>query len=190
MKIKLSKSKWQEIGKQAGWNKQAYGYTDFDENTQMVGKISSVEEAKKICKKKFNHLPKPGIEILVDTGTIPIKGEEGTYWAGTARYKYKTWLVNEAGKFRVWTWIDVNRAEPEPEPKIESVSAESKQQIKQAQDDRAQMAHYRRSQIDGILEPETKFGYRIKLSNGESGAATNFMNLSKEELLAIQKILG
>lgn len=89
------------------WNfmaKKAQVDDDVDKNTLLVGKISSTEQAKKMCKEKFNKLPRPGYEIIIDNGLIDIDDKGGLH----SKAEYRTHLQNNADTFRVWTWIDVS----------------------------------------------------------------------------------
>ena len=83
---------------------------DVDENTLLVGKVHSLGDAKKMCQEKFGKIPRVGYEIKIDEGETTIK--ERALGAGgmmtNQQYKYKTYLQNNAGQFRVWTWIDVS----------------------------------------------------------------------------------
>ena len=86
-----------------------------DENTLLVGKIKSVNDAKRLCVEKYEKVPWPGYEMIVDSGTTKqtdIGGgsefRQPNVWSGTHDYEYKTYLQNHAGQFRVWTWINVN----------------------------------------------------------------------------------
>lgn len=69
-----------------------------DKNSKLVG-ITSVSQCKKICNELHGRLPRVGYEILVRKGQ--------TKETHTGRnHEYHLYLANEAGKYRVWTWIN------------------------------------------------------------------------------------
>jgi hypothetical protein len=68
----------------------------IDENTSLLGKINSIKEAQDICLEMHGEVPKKGYESMIDDGVTRIGGEYR---------KYKTYLQNNSGAFRVWTWI-------------------------------------------------------------------------------------
>ena len=59
--------------------------------------MMTIKRAKEICKSKYGRLPRPGYEMLVETGARD-------------RFEYKVWLINEAGRFRVREWESVTLA--------------------------------------------------------------------------------
>lgn len=80
--------------------------TEVDKNTLGIGKITSVNQAKKICKEKNGGFPRPGHEMLIDEGYTEMStNDPGKVWHGKHKYKYKTYLQNNAGLFRVWSYI-------------------------------------------------------------------------------------
>ena len=98
------------------WYKTAYDDNPVDQNTIMIGKVKSLAEAKKLCIQVNGRLPRIGYEMQIDTGVKTLKlgdppGERGTIWSSPNEHKYRTYLANEAGAYRVWTYISVN---PEP----------------------------------------------------------------------------
>jgi len=114
--LHMSRHEWQSIGKRAGWIQvKAYElpssnssyWTEVDNNTQIIGKIKTVPDAKRILGK--GNLPRAGRESLVDSGTINLsddsRGKLIPNENGIPR-KYKTYLQNNSGTFRVWTWIE------------------------------------------------------------------------------------
>lgn len=102
--VKISKLEWETIGAKAGWLKVAI--EEIDENTRIVGKVGSLKDAMALCRQKYRRLPRPGYEILIDSGDVKIKGSQpGTVWEGEQSYAYKTYLTNHADQYRVWTWI-------------------------------------------------------------------------------------
>jgi hypothetical protein len=111
MKVKLSKSQWEMMGKKTGWIKKASkSQEDIDKNTIFIGKIKSTEEAKKLCQEKHKKLPKIGYEIVIEEGVTEsheTKNEEGKV-VSFGKHKYRTYLQNKANIFRVRTWIDVS----------------------------------------------------------------------------------
>lgn len=60
-------------------------------------------------------------------------------------------------------------AQPEPEPEMEE--------------------SYESDQIQGVVAPESEYGYQLLISNGSTGKKTNYMRLTKEQLLKIIEIL-
>ena len=87
-------------------------WTEVDKNTKMVGKIKTVTDAKRMLGMK--NLPSPGHESLVDQGIVNLsytpknshdKPMTYTPSADGIPRQYKTYLQNNAGTFRVWTWI-------------------------------------------------------------------------------------
>jgi hypothetical protein len=91
----------------------------IDKNTLIVGKIKTIEEAKRICRNsQAKSLPNPGYEVLVDSGTVKLDYKPNSIMYPDKPFiyersengldrKYKTYLQNNAGTFRVWTWIYV-----------------------------------------------------------------------------------
>ena len=79
----------------------------IDDDTETVGKISSISQAKRMCKAKSKPLPCPGHSRVVDEGLVGITDTQqpGTVWCKTLRYRYRTYLDNEEGVFRMHTWI-------------------------------------------------------------------------------------
>jgi hypothetical protein len=83
-------------------------WTEVDKNTLIIGKIKSANQAKKLIK----NLPRLGHETVVDKGIVNLKYEmDGSRQVfvrddenGLPR-EYKTYLQNNAGRFRVWTYI-------------------------------------------------------------------------------------
>jgi len=73
-----------------------YIHHNMDENTTLLGKLTSLKEAQDICLGMYGNLPKSGYESMIDAGPIKIGGEYR---------QYKTYLQNNSGTFRVWTWI-------------------------------------------------------------------------------------
>lgn len=73
-----------------------YIHHNIDENTTLVGKLTSLKEAQNICLNMHGQLPKAGYESMIDTGSIKI---------GREYRKYRTYLQNNSGTFRVWTWL-------------------------------------------------------------------------------------
>jgi len=49
---------------------------------------------------------------------------------------------------------------------------------------------YYDDQIDKIIEPETEYQYKIILTNGGADKKTNYITISKDQLLEIKKILN
>lgn len=86
---------------------------DVDEHTKWIGKITSVAQAKKVCVEKNGRLPRVGYEMIIDTGEIEASNdfidENGKLnkMHGHRMAPYKTYLQNNAGSFRVWTWVSV-----------------------------------------------------------------------------------
>jgi len=77
------------------WAKTA-GLANVDENTLRVGRIKTVQDAQRICKEKWDALPRLGYQFKIDEGTF-----------GDEPRKYRTYLANfEVGGFRVLTWVD------------------------------------------------------------------------------------
>ena len=84
-----------------------------DKNTLIVGKIKTIEEAKRICKNsQAKSLPNPGYEVLVDSGIVKLdyKATSGGGYSYDSPFtydrsengvprSYKTYLVNESGTF-------------------------------------------------------------------------------------------
>ena len=68
----------------------------IDTNTASVGNIKTAAEAKRLCVAQFGKLPRCGYEMTV------AKGNCGFPWGYS---DYTTYLVNESGRFRVWTYI-------------------------------------------------------------------------------------
>ena len=125
--LKITNAEWEAIGKKAGWFvsaarlnhyvikantsglKKTADLSVIDKNTLTIGKIGTLPQAKKVCYEKARKLPRPGYEITIDSGTVSIDmNHPGTVWHGKHLYEYKTYLVNEGGQFRVWSWISVN----------------------------------------------------------------------------------
>lgn len=84
----------------------------IDENTRIVGKIKSISDAKKMLGNK--NLPGSGYESLVDKGEVKLHFEPQNSYTNPMKYKssedgipkpYRTYLENNSGTFRVWTWI-------------------------------------------------------------------------------------
>lgn len=49
---------------------------------------------------------------------------------------------------------------------------------------------YVSDQINKVIEPETEYGYSIKISNsGQPNTETNYLKITKNKLLEIQAIL-
>jgi hypothetical protein len=95
-------------------DKSSSYWTEVDKNTLIVGKIKTVADAKRLCKPYITKLPRPGEETLIDSGTVKLrhtlKDGRMTYYRDDADglpRQYKTYLENNAGRFRVWTWISV-----------------------------------------------------------------------------------
>jgi len=121
--VKMFKKEWQDIGKKAGWIKKAQlenpspdspYWKEVDKNTQIVGKIKTVADAKHIL--GIKNLPSPGYESIVDKGMVNLSySPQNSYYkpmtyspdANGIPRKYETYLQNNAGRFRVWTWISV-----------------------------------------------------------------------------------
>ena len=96
-------------------------FTEVDKNTLIVGKIGTVGEAKELCRalpnpSKTNPYPGPGHETLVDSGTVGLAYSPTSSPTKPMTYRqddngipkrYKTYLQNNSGSFRVWTWIEV-----------------------------------------------------------------------------------
>ena len=81
--------------------------SNIDKNTLFIGKFNSVDQAKKFCKQKFGRLPRVGYEMMIEYDFVEVSEDKvGSPQHGTHKYKYKTNLANEAGGFRLWTWID------------------------------------------------------------------------------------
>lgn len=91
----------------------------IDYNTLIVGKIKTIEEAKRICKNsRARSLPNPGYEVLVDSGIVKLDYKATSSYNSPFTYErndengvprqYQTFLTNEAGTFRVWTYISMN----------------------------------------------------------------------------------
>lgn len=98
-KTVISESNWRNIGEKMGWIKVAQQLSALDENTRIIGKINSVKQAKELCMQRFNKIPKIGYEMQIDSGISEIRNNPR---------EYRTYLANESGRFRVWTWISVN----------------------------------------------------------------------------------
>lgn len=79
--------------------------SEVDENTQIVGKISTISDALKLMRERGWTKPRPGWELTVDTGTVTLHGEMGSRMHG--EFPYRTYLQNNAGSLRVWTYISV-----------------------------------------------------------------------------------
>lgn len=48
---------------------------------------------------------------------------------------------------------------------------------------------YESDQIQSVVAPESEFGYQLLISNGSTGKKTNYMRLTKQQLLKIIEIL-
>lgn len=210
MKIKLSKNKWQSIGKQTGWLKTAQiipddGFADGGES--YTNEEMAIMDAE-------NYTPSPNEKVVVFTQTnhpdLPFAIARDAQTAFDL-WKEKRWDFEINGqKFSKDDWRGREAIEKLFGESITIKPASSSNDInKQAQGRMNRdyeestpttgkvtkpidplTSHYRKAEIESILEPQTKYAYRMKFWNGESGASTKHMNLSKEELLKILSILS
>lgn len=65
--------------------------TKIDKNTIAIGRIKSINDAKKICIEKWGKIPSCGNEMIIDEGNNP---------------KYRTYLQNNSGSYKILTWIE------------------------------------------------------------------------------------
>jgi hypothetical protein len=63
-------------------------------------KRMTIKRAKELAKEKLGRYPRIGHELMVEKGYIEFPAEQG-------KYRYETYLSNEGGKFRVWTWYAI-----------------------------------------------------------------------------------
>lgn len=67
----------------------------------------TLNQAKQLCRDKNGRLPRCGYEVLIASGREDYTFTDLDGHVKTRNVEFHTYLQNESGRYRVWTWHGV-----------------------------------------------------------------------------------